>query len=58
VTLKDLGASPRNRWRVSAAQVDLTRAHAQPRPLSVPSGERMLTLDMARTAGSATAALT
>ncbi|MDB5570415.1 MAG: hypothetical protein JWN93_1598 [Hyphomicrobiales bacterium] len=50
MTLRNLGASPRNGWRVSAGQVDLTRASAQPRPVSVPAGARALTLDMARTA--------
>ncbi len=45
-----LGSCARNAWRVSSTQVDLVRAPVAPRPVSVPAGARMLTLDMARTA--------
>lgn len=48
--LSPLGASPRNQWHVSETQVDLVRSPKTPRPLEFATGQRTVTIDLARTA--------
>jgi nicotinamidase-related amidase len=48
--LRPLGTSPLTAWRVSKAEVDMTRPAASVRPASVADGVRRLTFDLARTA--------
>jgi hypothetical protein len=48
--LRPLGTSPLTAWRVSKAEVDMTRPTASVRPVSVADGVRRLTFDLARTA--------
>jgi nicotinamidase-related amidase len=45
-----LGPTPRNEWRVGETQVDLVRRPKQARPVPLTAGERMVTIDLARTA--------
>ena len=47
--LKPLGTPP-NAWHVNAEQADLTRPAQPPRPLSLTSDTKQLTLDLAKTA--------
>ncbi|UTD29391.1 cysteine hydrolase family protein [Bradyrhizobium sp. WD16] len=48
--LAPLGASPRNRWLVSARQANLVRPPRPPLPISLDSTGRLVTFDLARTA--------
>jgi nicotinamidase-related amidase len=50
VTLRPLGSSRRNQWRVSRDRVDLVREPVAPRPTTIDVGGRSLTFDLARTA--------
>ena len=45
-----LGPSPRNQWHVGETRVDLVRSPKLPRPLELPAGQRIVTIDLARTA--------
>lgn len=49
-TLRPLGSSMRNQWRVSRERVDLVREPAPPRPTRIDVGGRSVTFDLARTA--------
>jgi nicotinamidase-related amidase len=48
--LRPLGPSARNRWMVSAATANLVRAPIEPRPVTVQTEGKEVTLDLARTA--------
>jgi nicotinamidase-related amidase len=48
--LHPLGSSARNRWQVSPTRANLVRPAVAPRPISVQAGDKLLTLDLARTA--------
>ena len=49
-TLRPLGSSRRNQWRVSQDSVNMAREPTLPRPLTVDAGGKALTFDLARTA--------
>src|SRR5579863_4280205 len=48
--LQPLGPSARNRWMVSETTADLIRQPIEPRPLTVQTEGKEVTLDLARTA--------
>jgi nicotinamidase-related amidase len=48
--LTPLGASPRNRWSVSATQANLVRPPVVPQPVTIDAGAKLVTFDLARTA--------
>jgi len=48
--LTPLGASPRNRWSVSATQANLVRPPVEPQPVTIDAGAKLVTFDLARTA--------
>jgi nicotinamidase-related amidase len=48
--LRPLGSSARNRWSVSENRADLVRQPATPRPITVQADDKLVTLDLARTA--------
>ncbi|HTV35706.1 MAG TPA: isochorismatase family cysteine hydrolase [Xanthobacteraceae bacterium] len=45
-----LGTAAGNQWRVNARHADLVRTPAEPRPITVTAGNRIVTFDLARTA--------
>src|ERR1700692_1952189 len=45
-----LGTASANQWHVSAGHADLVRVPAEPRPIAVDTGSRIVTFDLARTA--------
>ena len=47
--LSPLGSSERNRWMVSERTADLVRAPIEPRPLTVQTDSKEVTLDLSRT---------
>jgi hypothetical protein len=49
-TPRPLGSSRTNQWRVSRKTVSLVREPLAPRPITIDTGGRALTLDLARTA--------
>jgi len=49
-TLHPLGPSERNRWMVSEEVADLVRRQAQPRPITMQTDGKRVTVDLARTA--------
>jgi len=48
--LAPLGTAPGNQWQVSASHASLVRAPAKSRPITVDTGGRAVTFDLARTA--------
>jgi nicotinamidase-related amidase len=48
--LRPLGSSARNRWSVSETRANLVRQPAPPRPITVQTDGKVVTLDLARTA--------
>ncbi len=48
--LRPLGSSARNRWSVSETRANLVRQPAPPRPITVQTDGKLVTLDLARTA--------
>jgi nicotinamidase-related amidase len=48
--LRPLGSSVRNRWSVSEIRADLVRQPLPPRPLTIQTDSKQVTLDLARTA--------
>ncbi len=48
--LVSLGSSSRNSWSVSSSQANLVRPQLPPRAISLQTGDKLVTLDLARTA--------
>lgn len=47
------GTARGNQWQVSVTHANLVRVPAQPRPITISTGNRIVPFDLARTAGIA-----